>query len=188
MYRHEIATIEATQAKSNDAVVNIAATPDKSREPNSILEQYYTGEHLKNRTYQYRKRAMSYYNNLNHSSVSSSTLTPPTLSRRQKTPGVHHHYGLTYRRNRHYPLTDIYSQMSSIDKLEAAKVYRHHTSQRRIWKAIRGARKMIPRVRDINIIDQYSRFAFPSLFLIFNIWYWCFYIFKSLQDSEGLHQ
>ena len=188
LYRHEIAAIDA-KVKSNDAVLNIAT--DGAKEPNNILEQYYTGEHLKNRTYQYRKRAMNYYNNFQHSSMpyssSSSTITP-TLSRRRRGEKGAVHYGLTYRRNRHYPLTDIYSQMSSMDKLEATKVYRHHTSQRRIWKAIRGARKMIPKVRDINIIDQYILFAFPSLFLIFNIWYWCFYIFKSLQDSERQHQ
>ena len=182
-----------SSAKSNDAVLNIANT-ESSKEPNSILEQYYTGENLKNRTYQYRKRAMHYYNSYHNQaaalpySSSSSTITPSLSSRRRRSAAKNIHYGLTYRHHtRHYPLADIYSQMSSMEKLEAAKAFRQQPSQRRIWKAIRNARKIIPKVRDINIIDQYSRFAFPSLFLIFNIWYWCFYIFKSIQDSEGQH-
>ena len=54
------------------------------------------------------------------------------------------------------------------------------TQQKRIWRSIRykakEIKKIIPSVRDINIIDKYSRLMFPSLFLLFNVYYWCNYL------------
>ena len=49
-----------------------------------------------------------------------------------------------------------------------------------IWNTLRyKAKNILPTVRDINIIDKYSRVIFPSLFLLFNICYWCFYFVQS---------
>ncbi|CAB3401512.1 unnamed protein product [Caenorhabditis bovis] len=41
----------------------------------------------------------------------------------------------------------------------------------------RKARKVIPsiRVRDVNLIDKYSRIVFPVCFVVFNIFYWAYY-------------
>lgn len=36
--------------------------------------------------------------------------------------------------------------------------------------------KVIPKIRDINAIDKYSRIFFPVSFIIFNAFYWTFYI------------
>ena len=36
----------------------------------------------------------------------------------------------------------------------------------------------LPTFIDVNLIDKCSRLAFPSLFLVFNICYWCFYILQ----------
>ncbi|XP_013398514.1 gamma-aminobutyric acid receptor subunit beta-like, partial [Lingula anatina] len=36
--------------------------------------------------------------------------------------------------------------------------------------------KKVPTVKDVNNIDKYSRLVFPTLFLIFNVGYWCFYL------------
>ena len=34
---------------------------------------------------------------------------------------------------------------------------------------------LIPKIKDVNRIDQYSRIVFPVSFLVFNICYWTFY-------------
>lgn len=34
----------------------------------------------------------------------------------------------------------------------------------------------MPKIRDVNVIDTYSRVIFPICFLIFNAVYWTFYI------------
>ena len=36
----------------------------------------------------------------------------------------------------------------------------------------------LPRIKDVNVIDKYSRVIFPVSFLVFNIAYWCFYVFE----------
>lgn len=56
-------------------------------------------------------------------------------------------------------------------------VNRHLLSSFR-FKA-KGFKKILPEVKDISIIDKYSRIAFPNLFLLFNIFYWCFYAVQS---------
>lgn len=45
----------------------------------------------------------------------------------------------------------------------------------------RGAsviRNSIPKIKDVNIIDKYSRVIFPVSFLAFNVGYWVFYVFE----------
>lgn len=47
----------------------------------------------------------------------------------------------------------------------------------------RGAsviRASIPTIKDVNIIDKYSRIIFPVSFLAFNVGYWAFYILEWL--------
>jgi gamma-aminobutyric acid receptor subunit beta len=34
----------------------------------------------------------------------------------------------------------------------------------------------LPRIKDVNVIDKFSRVIFPVSFLVFNIAYWSFYI------------
>uniref|UniRef100_A0A1I8JQ36 Neur_chan_LBD domain-containing protein n=1 Tax=Macrostomum lignano TaxID=282301 RepID=A0A1I8JQ36_9PLAT len=47
---------------------------------------------------------------------------------------------------------------------------------RRLRRRARQFRQRLPRVKDVNKIDKYSRLAFPSLFALFNMCYWCFYL------------
>ncbi|CAD5116133.1 DgyrCDS5057 [Dimorphilus gyrociliatus] len=45
-------------------------------------------------------------------------------------------------------------------------------------KRAKELRQKMPSVKDVNKIDKYSRLAFPSLFLVFNVCYWCFYLLQ----------
>lgn len=47
-----------------------------------------------------------------------------------------------------------------------------------IKKKAKEFREKIPSVKDVNKIDKYSRLVFPSLFIVFNICYWCFYLLQ----------
>ena len=57
------------------------------------------------------------------------------------------------------------------------------SEQNRFWKSLRRKaremKKILPTLEDINLIDKYSRLVFPSLFLLFNVCYWCYYFVQS---------
>merc|ERR1719323_911517 len=39
----------------------------------------------------------------------------------------------------------------------------------------------LPKIKDVNVIDKYSRVVFPVSFILFNVAYWCFYV----MDTDG---
>jgi len=41
-----------------------------------------------------------------------------------------------------------------------------------------AVKAVIPKIKDVNVIDKYSRLIFPVSFLLFNVAYWCFYVFE----------
>lgn len=56
-----------------------------------------------------------------------------------------------------------------------------HRKSRFINQLKRGTSAMksvIPKIKDVNVIDKYSRLIFPVSFLLFNVAYWCFYVFE----------
>jgi len=55
----------------------------------------------------------------------------------------------------------------------------NHAARPKVLHALRrgaSALRSIPRVRDVNLIDKYSRVIFPMSFLFFNLGYWVFYV------------
>lgn len=56
------------------------------------------------------------------------------------------------------------------------------TGRPKVFHAIRrGAsvlKASIPKIKDVNIIDKYSRMVFPVSFLAFNAGYWIFYVIE----------
>lgn len=36
----------------------------------------------------------------------------------------------------------------------------------------------LPKIKDVNVIDKYSRVVFPVSFLAFNAGYWIFYVLE----------
>lgn len=45
-------------------------------------------------------------------------------------------------------------------------------------KGTSAVRAALPQIKDVNIIDKYSRVIFPVSFLLFNLIYWCFYVLE----------
>lgn len=87
-----------------------------------------------------------------------------------------------------YPRTSFYS--SVIDPNHHGLRYRGRTKfgtsianvrRKKFVKSLRqrarAVRLVIPKIRDINVIDKWSRFIFPCSFILFNVVYWCYYIF-----------
>ena len=40
----------------------------------------------------------------------------------------------------------------------------------------------LPKIKDVNVIDKYSRVVFPVSFILFNVMYWCFYVLEVWSD------
>ena len=46
-------------------------------------------------------------------------------------------------------------------------------------KGAGAIKSSLPKIKDVNVIDKYSRFVFPVSFILFNIAYWCFYVLET---------
>lgn len=43
-------------------------------------------------------------------------------------------------------------------------------------KGASSVKNSMPKIKDVNVIDKYSRVVFPVSFMLFNVAYWCFYV------------
>ena len=50
-----------------------------------------------------------------------------------------------------------------------------------IKKSAGVIKSSLPKIKDVNVIDKYSRVVFPVSFILFNVAYWCFYV----MDTDG---
>ena len=41
-------------------------------------------------------------------------------------------------------------------------------------------------IKDVNVIDKYSRIIFPLSFMLFNVTYWIFYVLPSANDQKWI--
>lgn len=60
-----------------------------------------------------------------------------------------------------------------------------HRKERRRTRLMNQLRKgagviksSLPKIKDVNVIDKYSRVVFPVSFILFNVMYWCFYVLE----------
>ena len=91
----------------------------------------------------------------------------------------HHHYNSANVHHHHRPST---TRMSAYTGRRSRHPVRNDSLKRSrslqmLQSAIRRSIKLItlPKIRDVNIVDRYSRVVFPVVFIIFNTFYWSFY-------------
>lgn len=51
-------------------------------------------------------------------------------------------------------------------------------------KGASAIRASMPKIKDVNVIDKYSRIIFPLSFMLFNAAYWIFYVLPSANDQK----
>jgi len=62
-----------------------------------------------------------------------------------------------------------------------------HSKPKVLHALKRGAsaiRASMPKIKDVNVIDKYSRIIFPLSFMLFNAAYWIFYVLPSANDPK----
>ncbi|XP_069679059.1 gamma-aminobutyric acid receptor subunit beta-like isoform X2 [Periplaneta americana] len=73
-------------------------------------------------------------------------------------------------------------------RFRGSRSHLHHHSKPKVFHALkRGAsaiRASMPKIKDVNVIDKYSRIIFPLSFMIFNAAYWIFYVLPSANDQK----
>ncbi len=74
-----------------------------------------------------------------------------------------------------YPIRGGHTQLLRKRNVGNNQKKRVFSSLKRKAKEIR---QKIPTVKDVNKIDKYSRLVFPTLFIVFNVCYWCFYLLQ----------
>ena len=75
-----------------------------------------------------------------------------------------------------YPIRGGHTQL--IRRKNPNNVQKRKKVINNIKKKAKEIRSKIPTVKDVNKIDKYSRLVFPSLFIVFNACYWCFYLLQ----------
>ena len=88
-------------------------------------------------------------------------------------------------RNRHKPLSSAKIGPPSLRFIRRSTDKRAMTGcrsrsfwqqQKSLKKSACGFRSALPKIKDVNVIDKYSRFVFPATFVVFNVGYWGTYI------------
>ena len=60
----------------------------------------------------------------------------------------------------------------------SAQAQRRHRVLATVKRRAKAISRKLPSVKDVNKIDQYSRMFFPSLFIVFNVCYWSYYLLQ----------
>lgn len=75
-----------------------------------------------------------------------------------------------------YPIRGGHTQL--LRRRNNSNVQRRKKVFSNLKRKAKEIRQKIPTVKDVNKIDKYSRLVFPSLFIVFNVCYWCFYLMQ----------
>jgi gamma-aminobutyric acid receptor subunit beta len=119
------------------------------------------------------------HNSKSHVCDLDSSKFPPSF-RISRTSGYTYNYrtsaGLRFRGTKGSP---PWASSSTVDNNFVAGNSVHRP---KVLHAIRkGAlvlKASMPKIKDVNVIDKYSRIVFPVTFLLFNAGYWLFYFFE----------
>jgi hypothetical protein len=83
-------------------------------------------------------------------------------------------------RNPRYAYGSSYGRSGNVRGYSRGYHNPHRSVRPRVLQTLRKSAKFvfIPKIKDINIVDRYSRIIFPVSFVVFNICYWSFYFLQ----------
>ena len=103
---------------------------------------------------------------LSHGGHIRSVVGPPSLRFIRR-----HHYQCSNKYVPHVP-----SRRSQQQRSPVATVRQSSGGNRSVKDQLLCGLYSLPKIKDVNLIDKYSRFVFPAAFAIFNAAYWTIYI------------
>lgn len=90
--------------------------------------------------------------------------------------------GMRFRGPKGIYLHNILKRTNSICKIFFCKFLGNSIHKPKVLHAIKKGASVLkasmPKIKDVNIIDKYSRIVFPVTFMLFNAGYWLFYFFE----------
>ncbi|KAI3388761.1 hypothetical protein SNEBB_001456 [Seison nebaliae] len=111
------------------------------------------------------------------SDISEESVDIDRRQTRKRKRSDHHHHHHRHHHSRHRHKRQNYQKFKDTIVLQPISILNNLITQ--------SKHRLKIRIHDVNKIDKYSRIAFPFLFTLFNISYWCYYLISEYQAKTN---